>query len=156
MLLAAMALPAQAQDAGRLVRVFQVDKEGKPVVPGFEVLCPISGCQEPLTVELEGAKEQYIAAIDVVSRGIYIALDSRTVGTAAILDFNTGRPGPTFVATRGRERVERVLPFIVVRDASVRAERGFDPKRDLNQGSVFTRTREPDLLLHVEIVSPDE
>lgn len=149
--------PAQAQEAGgRLVKVTQVDADGATIGSGIEVFCPVSGCQEPITVTIEGSKETYIAAIDVVSRGVYLALTSRTIGTDSILDFETGRPGPTFVTTRGRERVVKVLRYTIVRDASVRAERGFDPKRQVTEGPVFNRSRVPDLLLHVEVLTPEQ
>jgi hypothetical protein len=146
---------AYAQDPGvpaRLVKITQVDANGKPIGPVSEFFCPSSGCQQPLVVLYEGQNETYMAAIDVVLNGIYVALTSRTLGTDQIIDFATGQAGPVFVATRRRERVIGTLRFIVVRDASVRAERGFDAERQLSEGTVFNRNRRPDLFLRVEVL----
>ncbi len=146
---------AFAQVPPRAIKITQVDREGNPLGPIIDLYCPATGCQELLSVKIENAQENYMAAIEVVQRGIYIALTSRTMGTAQVIDFETGRPGGTFVATRGRDRMINVLRFIVVRDASVRNERGFDAERQISEGAVFNRNRVPDLLLRVEVLSPE-
>jgi hypothetical protein len=154
-LLALLPALAFAQVPPRAIKITQVDIDGNPLGPIVDLYCPASGCQEPLTVTVEDSKETYMTAIEVVQRGIYVALTSRTLGTTALIDFETGRPGATFVATRGRDRVVNVLRFIVVRDASVRAERGFDAEKQITEGAVFNRNRTPDLYLRVEVLSPE-
>lgn len=146
---------AWAQVQPRLVRITQVDRAGAALGATTELFCPASGCQQPLSIKFENQTEAANAAIDVVARGLYIALEPRSIGTKALMDFNTGRPGPTFVTTRGRERIVATLPFIVIRDASVRAERGFDPEKQITEGAVFNRNREPDIYLKVEVLVAD-
>lgn len=146
---------AQIEVPTRLIRILQVDGDGTPIGAVNEIFCPPTGCQVPLTVTFEGAVETYMAAIDMVTRGIYVALTSRTLGTRSVVDFATGRPGPSFVTMRGRDHITSLLKFIVVRDASVRAERGADPEKTLAEGTVFNRARTPDILLRVEITVPE-
>lgn len=152
----ALTLPEQPSLVGpRLLKITQVDARNQPIGPVVDVLCPATGCQENLVLTYEGVEERFTAAIEVVGRGVYIALTSRAVGIAQIVEFQRGAPGPAFIAMRGRVQVRTTLRFGVQRDASVRAERGPDPGGNVTTGQIYVRRRVPDIYLMVEISAPE-
>jgi hypothetical protein len=148
-----VALPAQAQLGPRLIKLTQVDARNKPIGQILDIYCPASGCQEPVPLTFEGVEERFVASIEVVGRGIYIALQSRAIGIAQIVEFSRGTPGPAFVASRGRLRSQTTLRFAILRDASVRSERGPDASANVTTGNFFTRKRQPDIYLQVEVTA---
>ena len=150
-----LAIPALAQIGPRLVKLTQVDMRGVAIGQTLDIYCPASGCQEPVPLLFEAVEERFMASIEVVGRGIYLALQSRAVGIAQIVEFSRGTPGPAFVASRGRIRVQTTLRFSILRDASVRAERGPDASASVTTGNVYTRKRQPDIYLRVEVSAPE-
>lgn len=154
-LLLLLALPAQAQIGPRLLKITQVDAEGATIGKVIDIYCPATGCQEALTLRFEEVDERFVASIEVVGRGVYLALQSRAVGITQIVEFTKGTPGPVFLATRGRMRIQHDLRFSIVRDASVRAQRGPDREGTVSSGNVFNRRRAPDVLLRVEVGAPE-
>lgn len=150
-----LAMPAVAQIGPRVVKLTQVDARNNVLGQTVDIYCPASGCQEPLSLTFEQVEERFVASIEVVGRGIYLALQSRALGIAQIVEFGRGAPGPAFIGSRGRVRAQAILRYAILRDASVRADRGPDASSSVTTGNFYTRKRQPDIYLRVEVSAPE-
>ena len=138
----------------RKVTLTQVNIAGEVIGTPLDLDCPRTGCGLPLNLTVEENNWQFFANLSFVDRGMYLTLESRTIGISAVVDFTAGRAGPTFMSFRGQKAVTGQARFVVARDASVREqERESDPKVTSN-GPVYARKREPDILLQIDIGAP--
>ncbi len=138
----------------RKVALTQVTPTGDLVGKTVEIDCPRTGCGTPIDLMVEGRNWHFFANLSFVGRGLYLSLEPRSIGIAAVMEFNAGHPGPTFVPFKGAkastERAIGQIGFVIGRDASIRnEERNTDPDV-MSSGPVYSLKREPDLILQIE------
>lgn len=146
--------PDPATQVVRKVVLTQIGAEGEPVGARLEMTCPASGCQGMMTLPVDGRPEQFSVTVTFVGRGTYVNLEPRTLGSARVVEYATGRTGPAFIPTRGRETVSRDTRYVVARDGSARMlnrDAGRTDPNVLSDGNVFTRKQEGDLVLRTEV-----
>jgi hypothetical protein len=150
--------PPRSDPAARVMRritVVQLDHEGAPLGVGLTLTCPATGCQDVVTLVVEGRPEQFTEAVTFVANGTYFALEPRSLGTARIVEHRAGRAGPAFIGTRAGAMATRDLRYVVSRDATVRsvnrAPEAKSTPNTLSDGNVFTRKIESDVTVRVAV-----
>ena len=138
----------------RTVTLTQITATGDATGTPLVLVCPRTGCEGLLTLSIEETPWRFFANISFVNRGLYVTLQSRTIGISRVTEFRGGNQGPSFVPFRtpGADKREVVgdLAFSVVRDGSVREqERGSDPNT-ISGTALRVSKREPDIMLRVE------
>lgn len=138
----------------RSVRVTQFSADNRRLGEPVDMVCPESGCQQLLTLVVDRGSQSFLADVQFVSHGAYVALQPRSLAVGGVMDFNSGRPGPVFLKGPPTTVLEKRISFVLAPAASVRALDGTVGGRSLSSGPVYTRKLEPDLVLKVEISPP--
>ena len=126
------------------------DAIGTPLV----LDCPRTGCEGLLTLSVEETPWRFFANVSFVNKGLYVTLQSRTIGILRVAEFRGGHQGPSFLpfktAGADKREVNGDIAFSVIRDGSVREqERGSDPNT-VSGSALRVIKREPDIMLRVE------
>lgn len=146
--------PDEQTGERRIVTLTQITASGDAIGTPLVLDCPRTGCEGLLTLSVEETPWRFFANVSFVNRGLYVTLQSRTIGILRVTEFRGGHQGPSFVPFRtpGADKREVVgdLAFSVIRDGSVREqERGSDPNT-VSGTALRVRKREPDIMLRVE------
>jgi len=146
--------PDEQSGERRIVTLTQITASGDATGTPLVLDCPRTGCEGLLTLSVEETPWRFFANISFVNRGLYVTLQSRTIGILRVTEFRGGHQGPSFVPFRtpGADKREVIgeLAFSLIRDGSVREqERGSDPNT-VSGSALRVRKREPDIMLRVE------
>jgi hypothetical protein len=129
--------------------------DGVQAGPAREITCPETGCQQTVALLVGQVAESFLLDIQFVQRGTYVALSSRSAAIANVVEHRLGRPGPVFIKAAGPV-VEGMLAFAVAPATSLRRlDVAQKDARTLAQGNVYTRKRDPDLVLRVSVGAPE-
>ena len=138
----------------RRVTLTQINAAGAAIGAALVLDCPHTGCEGPLTLSVEETPWSFFANVSFVSKGLYVTLQSRTVGILRVAEFRGGHQGPSFLPFKtpgpDKREVNGDIAFAVIRDGSVREqERGSDPNT-VSGSALRVIKREPDIMLRVE------
>jgi hypothetical protein len=142
--------PRAAAQAGR-TRMVWLRQPGQEEGTVPAIPCPESGCQQMVSLMVNGAPRAFLADIQFVSHGAYVTLQPRNVVIARVVEFRQGRRGPVFIKGPAGTVLEDRIGYVVVPAASLRQLDAVDDGRTLTSGNVYTRKREPDLEVLVRI-----
>ena len=150
-----LSMPADtAVGERRTVTLSQITASGDVVGTSLVLDCPRTGCEGPLVLSVEETPWRFFANVSFVNKGLYVTLQSRTIGILRVAEFRGGHQGPSFLPfkTPGADKreVNGDIAFSVIRDGSVREqERGSDPNT-VSGSALRVIKREPDIMLRVE------
>lgn len=138
----------------RTVTLSQITASGDAIGTPLVLDCPRTGCEGLLTLAVEETPWRFFANVSFVNKGLYVTLQSRTIGILRVAEFRGGHQGPSFLPfkTPGADKreVNGDIAFSVIRDGSVREqERGSDPNT-VSGSALRVSKREPDIMLRVE------
>lgn len=138
----------------RTVTLTQMTAAGDAIGTPLVLDCPRTGCEGLLTLSVEETPWRFFANVSFVNKGLYVTLQSRTIGILRVAEFRGGHQGPSFLPfkTPGADKREVYgdIAFAVIRDGSVREqERGSDPNT-VSGSALRVIKREPDIMLRVE------
>ncbi len=138
----------------RTVTLTQITAAGDPIGTALVLDCPRTGCEGPLTLSVEETPWRFFANVSFVNKGLYVTLQSRTIGILRVTEFRGGHQGPSFLPFKAlgadKREVNGDIAFSVIRDGSVREqERGSDPNT-VSGSALRVIKREPDIMLRVE------
>jgi hypothetical protein len=138
----------------RKVRLAQM-VDGVQIGTAREIVCPETGCQHSVAFLVNQVPESFLLDVQFVTRGTYVALSSRSASIANVVEHRLGRPGPVFVKATGPV-TEGTLSFATAPAASLRRlDVAQKDGRTLAQGNVYTRKREPDVVLRISVGAPE-
>lgn len=139
----------------RKVLVAQV-VDGVQAGTAREIVCPQTGCQQSVALLVNQVPESFLLDIQFVTRGTYVALSSRSAAIASVVEHRLGRPGPAFMKATGAV-TEGTLTFSMAPATSLRRlDVAQKDARTLAQGNVYTRKREPDVVLRISVGAPEQ
>ncbi len=142
---------AQARAAMvRMVRLTQMAGR-EPVGAPREIACPDTGCQQLVSLVVNNVAQAFLADIQFVGKGIYVTLHPRSAAIATVVEFRQGRPGPVFMRGSETGTTDRQISFVASPAQSLRRMEKPVDGQTLASGNVYTRKREPDLVLRVEV-----
>jgi hypothetical protein len=138
----------------RTVTLTQMTAAGDAIGTPLVLDCPRTGCEGLLTLSVEETPWRFFANVSFVSKGLYVTLQSRTIGILRVAEFRGGHQGPSFLPFKNpdadKREVNGDIAFSVIRDGSVREqERGSDPNT-VSGSALRVIKREPDIMLRVE------
>ena len=129
--------------------------DGVQVGTAREITCPETGCQQTVALLVGQVPESFLLDIQFVTRGTYVALSSRSAAIAGVVEHRQGRPGPVFIKAAGAV-TEGTLTFAMAPATSLRRlDVAQKDARTLAQGNVYTRKREPDVVLRISVGAPE-
>ena len=138
----------------RNVRISQM-VGGVPIGAERDFICPATGCQQHLALSVNQALESFLLDLQFVTRGTYVALSSRSAAIANVVEHHQGRVGPVFVKGSAMT-TEGTLSFSVAPATSLRRlDVAQKDGKTLAQGNVYTRKREPDVILQIKVGAPE-
>lgn len=142
--------------AFRIARLTQV--AGRELVGEPKVInCPDTGCQQVVSLVVDGAAQNFLLDIQFVSKGTYVSLQSRSAAIGSVMEFRQGSPGPVFIRGGDAGVSDQRLSFVTAAAASLRRlDTGPGDGRTLASGNVFTRKRAPDMVVRLEIAQSKE
>ncbi|HEY0418978.1 MAG TPA: hypothetical protein VGC80_05620 [Acetobacteraceae bacterium] len=146
--------PPATGEITRIVTITQENAEGGAIGKPLELRCTETGCQGAMELLVEGRAERFTVGILFVDRGAYVTVEPVSLGNAQVVEFQAAHAGPAFILLRGRDRVARLMRYVVLRDASARSVARSGDGNTLAEGNVFGRKLEPDLLLQVDFARP--
>ncbi len=137
------------------VIITQVDATDTALSEPVKVECPASGCQQDLRLFVGYKAQPFLAGINFVDKGAYVALQPMASDLGQAIDFQTGFRGPVFVKVRADEN-ERTdtLRFTLTGTAVADATGGNAAIMKNSESLVFHRKLVPDLILRIELVRP--
>ena len=137
------------------VTITQVDGSDKALTDPVKFECPASGCQQDLQLFVDYKAQPFLAGINFVDKGAYVALQPQQQDLGQAIDFQTGFRGPVFVKVREDEN-EKIgaLRFTLTGAAVPDAAGGNAAIMNNAQSLVFHRKLVPDLILRIELVRP--
>lgn len=150
-----LGMPAEpAAGERRSVTLTQITAAGDVIGTPLVLECPRTGCEGLLTLSVEETPWRFFANVSFVNKGLYVTLQSRTIGILRVAEFRGGHQGPSFLPFRtpgaDKREVAGEMSFSVIRDGSVREqERGSDPNT-VSGSALRVSKREPDIMLRVE------
>lgn len=154
------AIPLVSPRAGAqtpMVRKVQLTQVvgGVPSGAAREFICPATGCQQHVALAVNQAPESFLLDLQFVTRGTYVALSSRSAAISNVVEHHQGRVGPVFVKGSAMT-TEGMLAFSVAPATSLRRlEVAQKDGKTLAQGNVYTRKREPDVVLLIKVGAPE-
>jgi len=134
----------------RMVRLTQLSGQ-TPLGAPREIACPDTGCQQLISLEVDNVAQTFLADIQFVGKGIYVALHPRSAAISGVVEFRQGRPGPVFMRGNDSGTTEQRLSFVTSPALSLRRMEKPVDGQTLASGNLYTRKREPDLVLRVEV-----
>jgi hypothetical protein len=138
-----------------LVTITQVDTAGKPLTDPVKVECPSGGCQQDLRLFVDYKEQSFLAGINFVDRGAYVALQPIAPDLGQAIDFQSGFRGPVFIKVRANEHEKTdKLRFTLTGAAVPDATGGNAVIMKNSESLVFHRKLVPDLILRIELVRP--
>jgi len=104
---------------------------------------------------VDGTPRPFLADIQFVSHGAYVTLQPRNIVVARMVEFRQGRPGAVFIKGPPGTVLEDRIGYVLVAATSLRQLETGGDGRILASGNVYTRKREPDLVVNVRIEPPE-
>lgn len=150
--------PRALQQASRLrqVTVTQLSPTGQVVGTPHTIECPETGCQRAIALAVGDKTLPFMADIQFVGRGAYLSMQARAVEIGAVVEFEQGRRGPAFLRGEAEAPIAQTLRYALAPATTLRRLDAADDGKTIYTGNVYTRKRSPDLVLKVEIGSPQE
>ena len=137
------------------VTITQVDSTNKPISDPVKVECPTGGCQQDLRLFVDYKEQPFLAGINFVDRGAYVALQPMAPTLGQAIDFQSGFRGPVFVKVRADEHAKTdTLRFTLTGTAVPDASSGNAAIMKNSDSLVFHRKLTPDLILRIQLVKP--
>jgi hypothetical protein len=137
------------------VTITQVDTTDKALSDPVKVECPTGGCQQDLRLFVDYKAQPFLAGINFVDKGAYVALQPMAGDLGQAIDFQKGFRGPVFVSIQKSENAKTdTLRFTLTGPAVADATGGNAAIMNNSQSLVFHRKLVPDLILRIELVRP--
>ena len=137
------------------ITITQVDATDKALTDPVKVECPAGGCQQDLRLFVDYKAQPFLAGINFVDKGAYVALQPIAPDLGQAIDFQTGFRGPVFVLVRKDENEKTdTLRFTLTGTAVADATSGNAVIMKNSESLVFHRKLVPDLILRIELVRP--
>jgi hypothetical protein len=92
----APAAPPETSSADPLVRVMQLDADGKPIGAPQEMRCPSRGCQLASVLRIGQITTPLQTVVTFAGQGVYVVLESPNTGAQVHL-YGDPRPAPLFL-----------------------------------------------------------
>jgi hypothetical protein len=150
LLLLTAAAPAPAWQ----VRLTQLDRGGTVVGEPVSFSCIRSGCEQYVTLDVEGKPRQFLASVSFIPTGAYLGLQSMDRAVTKVVEFDKGFNGPIFMQMRPTSEYSQLLRFNLTGPALAESEQNGPQLMNNGQSMVFQRKVEPDLLLRVTMSPP--
>ena len=132
----------------------QIDKAGTLVGDPVSFSCIRTGCEQYVTLDVEGKPHQFLASMTFISNGAYLGLQSMDPAITKVVEFDKGFTGPIFMQTRPATDYTQMLRFTLTGPALAESESNGPQLMNNGQSMVFQRKLEPDLLLRVDLTPP--
>ena len=146
--MAALAISAGVAPVPWQVEVLQLDKTQTLVGKPNDFTCGAAGCEQNLSLEIDGKTQPFLLQISFVPAGAYVAVQPQARDIGKAIDFEKGFEGPTFVRIhngRGAEILRVTLTGAALDDPNTDTPQLMQSSRSL----VFHRKLEPDLTLRM-------
>ena len=98
-----------------LVRLTQVNGDGKPIGLPNEAPCPSGGCQLTVPLQLANGQLPINAIVTFVAEGIYVTIEPVEAGAARIHEFSGTGPAILFLPARTDRPTTKIVGLTVER-----------------------------------------
>jgi hypothetical protein len=149
-LFAALAISAGPAPPAWQVEVLQLDKTQTLVGKPNDFTCGTTGCEQNLTLEIDGKPQPFLLQISFVPTGAYVAVQPQAREIGKAIDFEKGFEGPVFVRIHNghaQETLRVTLTGAALDDPNADTPQLMQSSRSL----VFHRKLEPDLTLRMAL-----
>lgn len=135
------------------ITLTQIDKSGTVVGAPIAFDCTPTGCEQLMTLDVEGQPIGFIATFSFVPKGAYVGVQSMQPEVKKVIEFEKGFQAPIFVQMGSDHRYAGMLRFTLVGPA-VKEQESESPQIMSNSTSlVFHRKLVPDLTLRLELAA---
>lgn len=148
-------VPAAPRHAWQ-ISLFQIDRSGTLVGNPKEFTCTPTGCEQVVSLDIEGKPRDFLVALTFVPKGAYFNLQSMGEEVAKVVEFEKGFVGPLFLQVRQNQRFNATLRYTLAGSAMAEAQQS-GPRLMQNERSlVFQRKMAPDVTLRIALAPAEK